>query len=128
MICSDIKAVLASAEPTAKHKLLKVQSSPDVDMECFDGNVLEYHYLMALFREVVESKIEDPRDRLTRLIKPTVGDAIDLIKQCIQLSFNEGFTHAKYLQRCVATQTGYWPPTERKYKTGRRLSLETQGI
>ena len=76
-------------------KLLKVQSAPDVDMECFDVNVLEYHYFMALFREVVESKIEDSRGRLTRLIKYTVGDARDLIKHYIQLSFNEGFAQAR---------------------------------
>ena len=67
--CSNIKAMLSSAEPTDMLcKLLKVQSAPDVDMECFDGNVLEYHYFMALFIQVVESKIEDTRDRLTRLI------------------------------------------------------------
>ena len=95
---SNIKAMLPSAEPTDMLcKLLKVQSAPDVDIECFDGNVLEYHYFMALFREVVESKIEDPRGRLTRLIKYTVGDARDLIKHCIQLPSNEGFTQAKYL-------------------------------
>ena len=62
-------------------------------MECFDGNVLEYHYFMALFREVVKSKIEDQRGRLTRPIKYTVEDARDLI----QLSSNEGFTQTKYL-------------------------------
>ena len=96
--CSNIKAMLPSAEPADMlGKLLNVQSAPDVDMKCFDGNVLEYHYFMALFREVVESKIEDPRGRLTRLIKYTVGDARDLIKHCIQLPSNEGFTHAKYL-------------------------------
>ena len=67
--CSNIKAMLPTAETTDMLcKLLKVQSAPDVDMECFDGNVLEYHYFMGLFREVVESKIEDTRGRLTRLI------------------------------------------------------------
>ena len=82
--CSNIRAMLPSAEPTDMLcKLLKVQSAPDMDMECFDGNVLEYHYFMALFREVVESKIEDPRCRLARLIKYTVGDTRDLIKHCI---------------------------------------------
>ena len=46
--CSNIKAMLPSAEPTDMMcKLLKVQSAPDMDMECFDGNVLEYHYFMA---------------------------------------------------------------------------------
>ena len=66
--CSNIKAMLPSREPTDMLcKFLKVQSAPDVDMECFDGNVLEYHYFMALFREVIKSKIEDPRGRLTEL-------------------------------------------------------------
>ena len=96
--CPNIKAMLPSAEPSDMlGKLLNVQSAPDVDMKCFDGNVLEYHYFMASFREFVESKIEDPRDTLTRLIKYTVGDARNLIKHCIQLPSNEGFTHAKYL-------------------------------
>ena len=74
--CSNIKAMLPSAEPTDMLcKLLKVQSASDVDKECFDCNVLEYQYFMALFREVVESKIEDPRSTLARLIKYTVVDA-----------------------------------------------------
>ena len=48
--------MLPSAAPTDMLcKLLKVQSDPDVDMECFDGNVLGYHYFIALFREVAES-------------------------------------------------------------------------
>ena len=47
--CSNIKAVLSSAEPTDMLcKLLKVQSAPDVDMECFDGNawsiITSWHY------------------------------------------------------------------------------------
>ena len=52
---------------------------------------------MTLFREVVESKIEYPRGGLTILIKYTVRDARDLIKYCIQLPPNEGFTQEKYL-------------------------------
>ena len=51
--CFNIKLMLPPAEPTHMLcNLLKVQSAPDVDMECFDGNVLECHYFMALFREV----------------------------------------------------------------------------
>ena len=52
---------------------------------------------MALFREVVESKVDDLRGNLTRLIKYTSGNARDFIKHCIQLLLNEGFKHAKYL-------------------------------
>ena len=39
-------------------KLLKLQ----VDMKSFDGNVLNYHHFMALFKEVVESKVETPEE------------------------------------------------------------------
>ena len=52
---------------------------------------------MTLFKEVVESKIDDPKGRLTRLIKYTTGDAKELIKHYVQLPSNEGFKNAKYL-------------------------------
>ena len=78
-------------------KLFKLQAAPEVDMESFDGNVLNYHHFMALFKEVVESKIEDPRGRLIRLLKYTSGEAKEFINHCIQLPSNEGFKHAKYL-------------------------------
>ena len=78
-------------------KLLQLQSVPDVDIKTFDGKVLDYHYFIALFKEVVESKVDDPRVKLTRLIKYTSRDARELIKYYIQLPSNEGFKHAKYL-------------------------------
>ena len=37
---------------------------------------------MALLCEAVETKIEDPRGRLTRPLKYTVGEAKELIKHC----------------------------------------------
>ena len=52
---------------------------------------------MAMFREVVETKVDDPRGKLIRLIKYTSGDARELIKHYIQLPSNEGYKHAKYL-------------------------------
>ena len=78
-------------------KLLKLQAAPEVDMELFDGNVLNYHHFMALFKEVIEIKVEDPRGRLIRLLKYTSGEAKELINHCIQLPSNEGFKYAKFL-------------------------------
>ena len=40
---------------------------------------------MALFKEVVERKIDDPKGQLTGLIKFTRGEAKQLIQHCIQL-------------------------------------------
>ena len=47
------------------YKLLQQQAAPEVDIEYFDGNPTNYHYLMVLFSEVVETKMDDPRGRLT---------------------------------------------------------------
>ena len=45
-------------------KLLQQRAAPEVDIDCFEGNPLNYHYFMAFFFEVVETKIEDPIGRL----------------------------------------------------------------
>ena len=78
-------------------KLLQQQAAPEVDIDCFDGNPLNYHYFMALFCEVVETNIEDPTGRLTRLLKYTVGESKELIKHCIQLPHDKGYKYAKSL-------------------------------
>ena len=83
-------------------KLLKLQASSEVDMEPFDDNVLKYHHFMALFKEVVEGKAEDPRGRLIRLLKYTSGEAKELSNHCIQLPSNECFKYAKYLLEKVS--------------------------
>ena len=75
----------SSTEEDANHKassvlckLLQQQAAPEVGIDCFGGNPLNYHYFMALFCEVVETKIEDPRGRSTRLLMCTVGEAREL--------------------------------------------------
>ena len=71
-------------------QLSKQQSAPGVGIDVFDGNPPNFKCFMTLFREVVESKIEDPRGRLTRLIKYTTGEAKELIKHCIEPG-NKGY-------------------------------------
>ena len=56
-------------------KLLSQQAVPEVDIDMFDGDPMEFHYFMAVFHEAVEKKIDDARGRLTRLIKFTKGEA-----------------------------------------------------
>ena len=64
-------------------QLLKQQSAPDIDIDIFSGNPMNFHYFMAVFNEIVEKKVDDPRGNLTRLIRYPTGDAI--AKNCIQL-------------------------------------------
>ena len=76
------------------YKLIQQQGGPEVDIDTFSGDPLEYHYFMEVFKEVVEKRIEDPRGRLTRLIKYTTGEAKDLIKHCIKQRSAEGYENA----------------------------------
>ena len=63
----------------------------------FGGNSLEFHYFMAVFDEAVEKKIEDPCGKLTRLIKYTIGEVKEMLKNCIQLPPKEGYETAKQM-------------------------------
>ena len=76
-------------------KMMKQQSASEIDLDVFDENPLNFHYFIALFSEAVEEKIEDPRGRLTRLIKYTTGEVKDLIKNYIQLPAKDGYKAAK---------------------------------
>ena len=46
-------------------KLVNQQSAPEIDIDVFGGNPLEFHYFMAVCDEAVEKKIEDPHGKLT---------------------------------------------------------------
>ena len=52
-------------------KLVNQQSAPEIDIDVFGGNPLEFHYFMAVFDEAVEKKIEDSHGKLTLLVKYT---------------------------------------------------------
>ena len=79
------------------HYVSFLQAAAEVDMEQFDGNPLNYQYIIALFAKVVETNIEEPRGRLTRLIKFTTGEARELIKHCIHLPRSRSYQHARAL-------------------------------
>ena len=97
-----------SYEPTMNAKkdlygiltsIIQQQAAPEVELDTFDGNPLEYNYFMDLFHEVVEKWIEDPKGRLLRLLKYTKGEAHDLIKHCVQEPSYMGYSTAKGLLR-----------------------------
>ena len=46
-------------------KMMKKQSAPEININVFDGNPLNFHYFMAVFKEAVEKKIEYTHGRLT---------------------------------------------------------------
>ena len=97
-----------SYEPTMNAKkdlygiltsMIQQQAAPEVELETFDGNPLEYNYFMDLFHEVVEKWIEDPKGRLLRLLKYIKGEVPDLIKHYVQEPSYMGHSTAKGLLR-----------------------------
>ena len=68
-----------------------------MDLDVFDGNPLEYHYFMTLFYKTVEKRIDNPRGKLTRLMKYSKGDAKEMIKHCVHKPPAQGFRNAKAL-------------------------------
>ena len=72
-------------------KLFQQQGAPEVEVDKFSGNPLEYQYFSTIFKEVVERKIKDPVGRLMLLIKFTDGEAKDLIKHFVHLTPNIGY-------------------------------------
>ena len=95
LVDDDNKHVIDTNEILSK--LMKQQSAPEVDIDCFDGNPLNYWYFMAIFIEVVENRIDDPRGQLIRLITYTKGEAKELVMNCIHQSRREGYQIAKML-------------------------------
>ena len=75
-------------------KLLRQQAAPNVDIDIFSGDTVDYHYFIAVFEEVVEKKNDDPRGRLIRLIKSTDGEPKEMIKHFIQQSVSVGHKNA----------------------------------
>ena len=63
--------------------MMALSSAPKVELDVFSGNILEFEYFKANFKELVENKVIDQRGRLARLLKYTSGDAKELIKGCV---------------------------------------------
>ena len=63
---------------------------------------------MTVFSDVVETKIVDPRERLTRLIKETMGEPKELIKHRIQLPHDRQYqTALTLLEKRIEILTSY---------------------
>ena len=71
--------------------------APDIELDVFTGDPLQFHFFMTTFAEVVETKIHDERGRLTRLLKYLSGEPKDLVSGCIYLSSHDFY---KKLRKC----------------------------
>ena len=66
---------------------MRQQAAPEVDIERFDGNLLNLKYF-------IETEVDDPRGPLTCLIKYTSGEVKELVKNCLYVRASEGYKEA----------------------------------
>ena len=66
-------------------QLLKQQSAPDIDIDIFSSNLVDFNYFMAVFSEIVGNKVDGHKEKLTQLIKYTTSDAKEMLENCIWL-------------------------------------------
>ena len=78
-------------------ELIRNIQAPEVEIDKFSGDYLQFNIFLATFIEAVESKIDDPRGRLTRLIKYLDGEPKDLVQDCIYLRPDVCYKQAKKL-------------------------------
>ena len=78
-------------------ELLRQQATPELEIDLFDGNSVDFDYLLAAFKEVVANKVTDPRGGLFCLIKFKKGKANEIAKNYIQVPSVVGFKTAKRL-------------------------------
>jgi len=69
--------------------------APDIELDTFNGDPLEFLFFITTFAEAVETKIKDQRGRLTRLLKYLTGEPKDLVSSCVYLSSSECYKEAK---------------------------------
>ena len=62
--------------------LIKIMNIPKVEIDPFNGDPMNYLTFMSIFDEMVDSKVSDPRVKLTRLLQYTSGVAKAAIKNC----------------------------------------------
>ena len=75
--------------------LVSILSAPNVKLDPFKGDPLEFQSFMAIFDELVGDSTLTYQGKLTRLIQATEGDAKSAIKSCSLISGKSGYETAR---------------------------------
>ena len=94
-------------------------SAPNVEIQEFTVNPMDYHYFMPVFKESVKCKIDDTHGRLVRHLKYTEGEARETTKHCIQQPADIGYDRATcYWSNIMETLIEYMQHIERRSRVG----------
>ena len=77
--------------------LIQTLQLPELEIDMFRGNPLDFWFFMTFFAEAVERRASDPRSRLVRLLKYLSDEPKDLIQSCIYLPPSTCYVEAKRL-------------------------------
>ena len=103
--------------------LVREQAAPQVLIEPFDENSLNFAYSLSMFTESVKKKIEDPMGKLTRLMGAT-GKAQESVKHFICDKWEQGYRNAVELLRdSMEILIGFWLHIEWKSNTCHQSNL-----
>ena len=91
------KGLVPGEEQQNIFEMLNYMQAPEVEIDRFDGDPLEFLYFINNFQQAVETKIRDERGRLRRLLKFLSGEPKELIKSCVYLPSDRCYTTAKGL-------------------------------
>ena len=79
----------------AQSDLINSLNVPKVEIDKFEGNPLDYLMFMAIFDEVVHTKVMDGQVKLNRLLQYTSGPAKATIKNCALIGGDAGYAQAR---------------------------------
>lgn len=74
-----------------------LSSLPKKEIQVFDGNPLQYQTFIKSFEHNIESQTPNPKDGLYYLEQYTTGQPRELIRSCLHMAADRGFTTAKSL-------------------------------
>ncbi len=76
---------------------VKALTLPQPSLQVFSGNPVEYCDFIRAFDYLIESKTQNPAERLYYLVQYTTGHVQELMKSCLTMRSEEGYIRAKNL-------------------------------
>ena len=70
---------------------------PQPSLSTFSGDPVDYYDFVRSFEHLIESKTASPSARLYYLIQHTTGSVQELMKSCLSMNEDEGYTEARRL-------------------------------
>ena len=89
-------AVMSPGESAKRdYEMSRLLRIPQVNLDVFTGNPLDYQNFIAVFEESVDSQFVDDQQKLTRLLQYTGGVAKAAIKHCAVIKGSKGYQQAR---------------------------------